>query len=260
MNRTLGIHGIGFAAPGLVGWPAACECLAGGGAYRPEPLPRLNPAGLPANERRRLSATMRLALTVAGEAATAAGADPAATLTVFASANGDGDIIHSICEELARPEPAVSPTKFHNSVHNAPAGYWSISARAMTPYTAVSAHDGTFAAALLEAASLAATGSPVLLAAYDRPLPMPLGETRPSHDAFGCALVLRSGTDTGAAITLSLEDGGEESSLDDPELERLRAGNPAARALPLLAMLARPGPGTVRLPYVGDTHLVVGRG
>lgn len=260
MSDPVRVLGIGFAAPGLLGWPAACECLADGAAYRPEPLPRLNPAGLPANERRRLSTTMRLALTVAGEAMAAAGADPAATLTVFASANGDGDIIHSICEELARPEPAVSPTKFHNSVHNAPAGYWSISAHAMTPYTAVSAHDGTFAAALLEAASLAGAGAPVLLAAYDRPLPMPLGETRPSHDAFGCALVLQGGLDAGTALTLSLEDGGGESGVDDSELERLRAGNPAARALPLLALLAGGRPGTVRLPYVGDTRLVVGRG
>lgn len=257
MTRALGIHGIGFAAPGLVGWPAACECLAGGGAYRPETLPRLNPAGLPANERRRLSTTMRLALTVAGEAMAAADVDPAATLTVFASANGDGDIIHSICEELARPKPAVSPTKFHNSVHNAPAGYWSISAHAMTPYTAVSAHDGTFSAALLEAASLAATGSPVLLAAYDRPLPMPLGETRPSHDAFGCALLLQTGAEAETTVTLSLEDGSEDSVIDDPGLEMLRAGNPAARALPLLAALARRTSGKIRLPYVGDTRLVV---
>jgi len=255
--NALGVRGIGFAAPGLVGWPAARECLAGGAPYRPGPLPRLNPAGLPANERRRLSTTMRLALTVAGEATTAAGADPAAALTVFASANGDGDIIHAICEELARPEPAVSPTQFHNSVHNAPAGYWSISAHTMTPYTAVSAHDGTFAAGLLEAASLAAAGAPVLLAVYDRPLPLPLGETRPTHDAFACALLLQAGGGADAALELSLENGGTESVLDDPELEALRAGNPAARALPLLASLARNATGAIRLPYIGDTRLVV---
>lgn len=254
---SLSVRGIGFAAPGLVGWPAALECLTGGAPYRPEPLPRLNPAGLPANERRRLSTTMRLALTVAGEAMATAGADPTSTLTVFGSANGDGDIIDSICRELAQPEPAVSPTQFHNSVHNAPAGYWSISAHAMTPYTAVSAHDGTFAAGLLEAASLAAEGAPVLLAVYDRPLPMPLGETRPTHDAFACALVLQVGGSPDASLELSLENGGTESALDDPELEALRAGNPAARALPLLEKLARGEAGRIRLPYVGGTRLVV---
>ncbi|MGH8127509.1 MAG: beta-ketoacyl synthase chain length factor [Gammaproteobacteria bacterium] len=253
----LDVLGLGFAAPGLVGWPAARGCLAGAAPYQPEPLPRLNPAGLPANERRRLSTTMRLALTVAGEAMADTGVDPQSTLTVFASANGDGDIIHSICEELARPEPAVSPTQFHNSVHNAPAGYFSIAAHAMTPYTAVSAHDGTFAAGLLEAAALAHEGAPVLLVVYDRPLPMPLGETRPSHDAFACALLLQAGAAADVSLELSLENGGIESTLVDPELETLRAGNPAARALPLFERLAQGAPGRVRLPYIDDTRLMV---
>lgn len=253
---ALGVRGIGFAAPGLIGWPAARECLAGDAAYRPEPLPRLTPAGLPANERRRLSTTMRLALTVAGEALEASDADPGATVTVFGSGNGDGDIIHAICEELARAEPAVSPTQFHNSVHNAPAGYWSIATRAMTSYTAVAAYDGTFSAALLEGASLAGEGAPVLVTVYDRPLPMPLGETRPTRDAFACALLLQDGG-AGASLALSLEEGGAESVLDEPELEALRAGNPAARALPLLALLAQETPGKVCLPYIGTTRLCI---
>lgn len=256
--KPLDVRGIGFAAPGLIGWPAARACLDGTAPYQAEPWPRLNPAGLPANERRRLSATMRLALTVANEAVTAApGVDLSSVLTVFASANGDGDILHTICEELARPEPAVSPTQFHNSVHNAPAGYWSISARAMTPYTAIAAHDGTFAAGLLEAATLAVAGAPVLLVAYDRPLPMPLGETRPSQDAFACALLLQTGATDGASLQLSLADGDTESRLDDPALENLRATNPAARALPLLERLARLTPGSVCLPYIDNTRLTV---
>ncbi len=256
--KPLGVRGIGCVAPGLVGWPAARACLDGTTPYQAQPLPRLNPAGLPANERRRLSATMRLALTVANEAVTAAaGVEPTSILTVFASANGDGDILHTICEELARPEPAVSPTQFHNSVHNAPAGYWSISARAMTPYTAIAAHDGTFAAGLLEAATLAVAGAPVLLVTYDRPLPMPLGETRPSQDAFACALLLQVGVAAGASLQLSIEDGGPASGFDDPALEILRATNPAARALPLLEQLARAASGSVCLPYIGNTRLVV---
>jgi len=259
MSR-LGVLGIGFAAPGLVGWPAAHECLTGVTPYQPEPLPRLNPAGLAANERRRLSTTMRLALTVAGEAMVDAGVDPASTLTIFASGNGDGDIIHSICEELARPEPAVSPTQFHNSVHNAPAGYFSIAAHAMTPYTAVSAHDGTFAAGLLEAAALAHEGAPVLLVVYDRPLPMPLGETRPSLDVFACALALQAETSADLSLELSLGDDDIESTLGDAELEKLRAGNPAARALPLLERLAHGTRGCVCLPYMGPTRLTIACG
>ena len=257
--NVLHVHGIGFAAPGLVGWPAARECLAGKTPYRPEPLPKLTPQGLPANERRRLSQTMRLALTVAGEALGGSLDDAAGIATVFASGNGDGDIIHAICEELARPDPAVSPTQFHNSVHNAPAGYWSIAARAMTPHTAVAAHDATFAAGLLEAMTLVAEqDSPVLLTAYDRPLPEPLNKTRPGHGELACALLLGPGArDARATLTIDLARNRSETPVDDPALEALRTGNPAARALPLLEFLAKGKPGTVTLPYVGETVLTV---
>ena len=253
------VQGVGFAAPGLVGWSQARECLAGGIPYKPEPLPKLKPEGLPANERRRLSVTMRLALAVAEEALCGVPEEAGKVATVFASGNGDGDIIHAICEELARPAPAVSPTQFHNSVHNAPAGYWSIAARAMTPHTAVAAHDATFAAGLLEAVTMAAEGLPVLLVVYDRPLPEPLNKTRPGHGEFACALLLNAvSEETSTGLSMRLESGGEESTVTDPLLEELRIGNPAARALPLLAALARNETGTeVRLPYLDGTKLVV---
>ena len=85
------------------------------------------------NERRRAGTVMRLALAVAGEAAGMAGLPAAAMRNVFASANGDGAVIHALLEELARPDPQLSPTQFHNSVHNAPAGYWSIGNAAASP-------------------------------------------------------------------------------------------------------------------------------
>ncbi len=255
----LSLQGIGFAAPGLVGWPTARECLGGAAPYRPEPLPRLTPEGLPANERRRLSTTMRLALAVAGEALGGVTEDARRIATVFASGNGDGDIIDAICEELARPAPAVSPTQFHNSVHNAPAGYWSIAARAMTPHTAVAAHDATFAAGLLETATMAAEGLPVLLVAYDRPLPEPLNKTRPGHGEFACALLLSPHPDKMAPrLSLRLEEAGTESTVADRLLEDLRTGNPAARALPLLAALARRrADEEIRLPYLDESQLVI---
>lgn len=254
----LEVDAVGFAAPGLVGWPAGHACLSGALPYRAEPLPRLKPEGLPANERRRLSTTMRLALAVAEEAL--AGHPEAAgnVSTVFVSGNGDGDIIHAICEELSRAEPAVSPTQFHNSVHNAPAGYWSIASHAMTPHTAVAAHDASFAAGLLEAATMAGEGGPVLLVAYDRPLPYPLDRTRPGHGEFACALLLNgTGGRPLARLALELESGGRETVVTDPELESLRRGNPAARALPLFALLAGPGRGSVRLPYLDEMRLKV---
>lgn len=252
------VRGVGLVAPGLIGWEAALPVLCGAEPYAPEPLPKLKPDWLPANERRRLSRLMRLALPAGQEAVRNAGVDPAAVPTVFASATGDGDIIHALCEELARPGPAVSPTQFHNSVHNAPAGYWSIAANAPACSTAVAAKDASFAAGLLEALTTAAeTGAPVLLVAYDQPLPFPLSETRRVVEPFACALLLdpRDGATARLAVH-GVRDRGE-STLADVELERLRAGNPAARALPLLALLARGESGRVVAPYFSGGALAI---
>ena len=52
----------------------------------------------------------------------------------------------------------ISPTRFHNSVHNAAAGYWTIGAGCMQATTALSAYDATFAEGLLEALAQLADG------------------------------------------------------------------------------------------------------
>ena len=48
---------------------------------------------------------------------------------MIAKAVLNGQVIHEICEALATDEREVSPTRFHNSVHNASAGYWGIATR-----------------------------------------------------------------------------------------------------------------------------------
>ncbi|WP_083251483.1 beta-ketoacyl synthase chain length factor [Acidihalobacter yilgarnensis] len=247
------VLGVGIAAPGLADWAAAQPILTGTTPYIAAPMPRLNPARLPANERRRASAAIRLALAVADEAAQAAGIDPAQTATVFTSSGGDIDVVHGICQALCEPAPALSPTAFHNSVHNAPAGYWSIATGATPPYTALSALDGSVAAGLIEACTqLLSEGGPILMVAYEVPMPLPLSTQRPAHEAFACALVLDRATATGTS-RLELEylddlDQTRETTLENPALEILRRDNAAARVLPLLALLATDRPGQVTLP------------
>jgi hypothetical protein len=48
-------------------------------------------------------------------------------------------------------EKMVSPTLFHNSVHNTPAGYFSIATGIQTASVSLSAGDNTFSAGLIEA-------------------------------------------------------------------------------------------------------------
>jgi 3-oxoacyl-(acyl-carrier-protein) synthase len=135
--------------PGLNDWPHAAAVLAGHAPYASARTVLPPPAGLPPAERRRTRPS-RVALAAGLEAAAASGRDAATLATVFSASGGDGQNCHAICETLAGDDRQLSPTRFHNSVHNAPAGYWSIATRAMATSNVLCAHDGSFAAGLLE--------------------------------------------------------------------------------------------------------------
>ena len=126
MRLAARIAGIGLVGPGLAGWSAGRETLAGRAPYTPSPTRLPAPEALPATERRRAGKCVKLALATGLEAVEAAGIAPARLTAIFASSSGDGENCHAICETLASDDRLISPTRFHNSVHNAPAGYWSI--------------------------------------------------------------------------------------------------------------------------------------
>ena len=255
------VEGIGLCGPGLAGWEASRTLLAGVRPYVSMPVVVPPSALLPANERRRMIMTGKLTMAVGSEAFFHAGRDAAVTPTVFTSSGGDGETVHQILEELATPEREVSPTRFHNSVHNAPAGYWSIATRSHEPTTALCGHDASFAAGLLEAAAqVTAESRPVALIAYDLPYPEPLNAVRPIVSLFATALILSpAATDHSLArLTIALRrDGATPTLMPDAALEEMRIGNPAARSLPLLAALARHAAETVALEHLGGKHLVV---
>lgn len=256
---TAYLDGVGLVGPGLASWPHAVEVLTGTVAYAHAPAVIPPAAALPAAERRRTSPSVKLALAVGDEAARAAARDPAALGTVFAASGGDGENCHAICEMLAGDDRFISPTRFHNSVHNAPAGYWSIAARAMAASNVLCAHDGTFAAGLLESLTqVAVDEQDSLLIASDTAYPHPLRGVRPTRDAFGVALVLapRASAQTLARIDVRLTDA-PATTLSSPALEALRLDNPAARALPLLAALAAACSATVVLDYLDDLRVCV---
>lgn len=231
--------------PGVVGggwadWPAARATLCAPAGWQPQPADLPPGTRLSAAERRRAGALVRLSVAVADEACMAAGMDPAQLATVFTSSSGDGANCHALCEALAQPERLVSPTRFTNSVHNAPAGYWHIGTHSRAPSTSLCAHDGSFAAGLLEAASQCVAGQrPVLLVAADMPYPEPLHAVRPLPLGFGVALLLHPQPVPGARrLSLAAAGQGAPTPAATPELEALRRAVPAARALPLLQALA----------------------
>jgi len=253
----------GIVAPGLTDWSAAAPVLRGERPYHEAPLEVPPPAGLSLNERRRATLATRLALEATRQATTNSGIPPAELLSVFASSDGDMGLIDSLCRSVYEHHEPPSPTVFQNSVHNAVAGYWSIAEGCRQASTSVAAGDGSFAAGLLEAAVQAGvTGQPVLLVAFDVPAPELLHPHRPFGCAFACALLLAPdvAAGDGPALTLSLADTDRhqpETRMPDAALEAMRTGNPAARALPLLAAIADTRPALVRLPYWPDLQLEV---
>ncbi len=236
------IDGIGVLGPGLAGWPAARAILAGDAAYAAGEMPRPAIDLLPPAERRRCGDAARLVIAVGVEALAPSATRAADVPSVFTSSSGSGEVVHQICESLASPDHDVSPTRFHNSVHNAPAGYWSIATGARGPSTSLCAHESSFAAGLIEAAVQArAEGSRVLLVAYDLPHPFPLSAVAPVSAPFGVALLLapHASSATLARLSIDFASATAETPVEDAALEALRKGNSAARALPILWAVAR---------------------
>lgn len=253
------IHGVGLYAPGLPNWQAALPVLRGEQAWQAAPLPAVS-LPLPSAERRRTSACARAAWAVAEQALATAGFDARVVNSVFTSSGGDGAILHQLCLALASPDRAVSPTHFHNSVHNAPAGYYGIAQASHAASTSLCHHAAPFAAGLLEAAVQVVTDNrPVLLAGFDLVAPFPLAPLWPAQQDFAAALLLAPPGRPGALAHWRIAPTAAVSvPVSDPDwLLQFARANPVAQCLPLLAALATGTSTRRRLPYLDDLALEV---
>lgn len=237
---TARIEGIGFWANALPSW-AAAQAFAATGALVADAPARPSPQLLAPNERRRAPESVAVALEVAQAACQHAGRDAATLASVFASTHGDLAITDYMCATLAQDPAAISPIRFHNSVHNAAAGYWTIGNGCMAATTAISAFDASFAQGLVEAlAQLAAGEDAVLLAAYDTSAIGPAATLWSSTGLLGGALVLAAGDGPGVVLQATLADG--DAPVGDGPLARHAAGNAMAGMLPLFDALAGHAP------------------
>jgi hypothetical protein len=253
------VDGIGILGPGLETWPIAAGILRGDQPLVAQPVRLPPPELLPPTERRRAGAAIKLSMTTGLEAIRHAGVDPATLANVFSSTGGDCENCHNMLETLASSDRMVSPTRFHNSVHNAPAGYWSIATHSTAPSTSLAAFDATFGAGLVEAAAQVMTsGAPCLLVAFDTTYPEPLHTLRPIPSPFGVGMVLspRRSAATLATLRIALTQASADT-LDHPELEQMRLNIPAARSLPLLQRLANGSTGCVVIEYLEGCNLAI---
>ena len=257
--RSVFVAGIGVWGPRLPGWAVARSVIRGETAAPDGPAQRPAPAMLPPTERRRAPDTVAVALEVAVQAIQMSGVDPTACASVFASAYGDLAINDYLCETLRDTPTLVSPTRFHNSVHNAAAGYWSIGTGSMQPYTAVAAYTETFAAGLLESLVQAAAGeSPVLYVAYDVEARGPLAAQNRSRSLLGLALLVTPDRTAQSVARLGWRMQTEDvppATAPSARVAVLAGENPMTSGLPLFESLAAESSGRVILATNGGPAL-----
>jgi hypothetical protein len=240
----LAIAGAAFWAPSLPGWPLARAAMRGEAAPQDPPARRPAPELLPPAERRRAPDSVALALEAAGAAVAASGLDPKALPSIFVSTHGDLAINDHLCSMLASTPTLISPTRFHNSVLNAAAGYWTMGVGCHEASTALTAFEHSFANGLLTAAAQClADQRPVLLVGFDVPAAGALRSVTRSEGLLAVALVL-SPDMSGQCIaafdaTVQPREPGSAAPAPASAAARALAGNALADALPFFEALAR---------------------
>lgn len=258
------VSGIGISTAGVPDWETARALVVGEREFDDSEYRYRAPIMLHGAERRRAPASVKLALDVAEQARAMSGIGGADMAAVFGSMTGDGPIVARSLAALADDPHYLSPTDFHNSVHNAAVGYWAIATGSRHGSTSVTAAEESFPAALLKAAMQAISGEvPVLLCVYEVPFPPPLDAHLPIPSPFGGALVLHGGMPANclACLELGLFDGG--AAPDEPANEFWKRAFdlvPSARIIPLAERLATLNPGDqdeVTVGAVGSIGLSV---
>lgn len=257
MMKSVYINTLSIAAPSLIGLEQALPVLKGENQWQTSEFPKLAPQLLPANERRRMTNYIKLAIHVADEANLPDKNLPA----VFASSNGDCQITDHICNSLSQMPKFISPTQFHNSVHNAPSGYWAIAAKSPAPSTSISAGDSTFSSGLLEAVTQVITlGHDILFVGYDYPATSPLDKFVNVSEPFATAFVLSMNKNKKSFGSIKLEVTNKEiknSRCKNDSLNILKQSNPIAESLPLLEALCLKSSDLIYLPYLNDSSLKI---
>ncbi len=253
---TVFINDVAVIGPGLVDRTDTRSILLGQSNWNYQAMPPLKPEMLPANERRRTTPVIKLALECI-QGLLRDYDDLQTTSTVFASSDGDLGITDKMCTALAEDEKIISPTIFHNSVHNAPSGYWSIASLMRGASTSLSTGDATFMSGLLEAVTqVEVDGGTVLFVAYDYPAPQPLDGCRHFEHPLAIAMRLGEEAEYKGLGTLTLEGPADkdakESHCRNVSLEPLRTALPIGSGLPLVEALVRRARMQVIMPYLRD--------
>ena len=144
---------------------------------------------LPPMIRRRTSTATKMAVTALEKACLDAEVKTDLPV-IFVSTAGEMDVTNKLCQAIASLELPLSPTLFHNSVHNSAAGYWSMAVNSMAPMQSMAGLEDSFALGLLESFCQLNNGmQQLILVSYDESMPEYLLKNY-SWQACATALVL----------------------------------------------------------------------
>lgn len=227
------------------------------------------PEIIPANERRRAPLPVRLAVETSWQACENASLDPSTLGSVFVSGLGDTQLTDYMCKVLAGDNKALSPTKFHNSVHNAAAGYWTISTGCMQAANSVAGYEESVSLTLLESLIQAdAEQRPILMTFYDAPVSPVLKPILKNEHAFAVSIIiaprsLKLTSNLHFSASVKIANQTEQGQTQWPvgnwqePLNTCYQTNPVARILPLIEMINnhKNEPAALRMPLSQHSHL-----
>lgn len=201
----------------------------------------LDASVIPLSIRRRSSLATRLAITAAHNACLNANIDRSTVTTLFSSIGGEMTITDQLCLELTNSDIHVSPTQFHNSVHNSAAAYWSIISKCQQASTAMAAGIHTVPMTLVEAWSQLKTRfKDLLVVCYEEQWPDYIDQDYGQIPiAFALLLSTQSSQNTIAACS-SLRIG-ETKNNQNQSLCKLIDLVPILALSPLFQVLQSPG-------------------
>lgn len=250
------IVGVGVWSEYFSNWDEFCSVLAGGASPQ---VAALKPELIAAKERRRAPLFVKMAVEVMDQACRMGAREPSEVATVFASVYGDMQITDYMCHTLDASPRTVSPTRFHNSVHNASIGYWAIATQSQRPANAISAYLHSASMALLEGAIQALEeDTPVLVCVQELASPATIKPIYDSEQPFSTALLLTPPAYCAAPLA-SVRIGVSNQKYEFPKSPEIPgvdwSSNLGARLVPLLAALATAGDVKMHLPITASSSL-----
>lgn len=241
------VCGVGLWTPGYANPKSWCDGEAD--AEKPKPAATLLKGPLS----RRATPLTRMSIEAMQQAVAMGDADLSTIPSVWATCHGEHSAAISLLRMMQEGEGKLSPTKFHNSVHNAASGYASIATGNRTLSTTLTGGAEIVASSLLEAICLVQSlDRSIVLVLADEPL-LPPFERSDATTGLALSLLLSSNAD-GAFAAL---DGLRRGTVPPLEHTDYFGSLHVSAALPLIERIVKGRSGTVALDFKADSRKAV---